>query len=297
MLYHITHNTIYSYSARVSLEPHVVRLRPRSDGWQTLRNFSLTVIPEPVGISQITDLEGNTIIKLWFSQELTNYLEIQVSSEVETQQPNPFTYLLEPWALKLPIDYPSSLLLQLQPYLGGNGMNYIDPQAVQLAQEISLKVEGNTVAFITELNQQIYRNCQQLIRDIGAPTPPGITWRQKQGACRDFVVLFMEVCRAVGLAARFVSGYQEGDIDADVEDYARRAIERHLHAWVEVYLPGAGWRGYDPTHGLAVADRHVALVASVLPSYTAPISGAVSRLGGVESTMKYHLKIKKEEGR
>jgi transglutaminase-like putative cysteine protease len=95
----------------------------------------------------------------------------------------------------------------------------------------------------------------------------------------------MEVCRAVGLAARFVSGYQEGDPEAR---------ERDLHAWAEVYLPGAGWRGYDPTHGLAVSDRHISLVAAAVPSYAAPVSGAVSAEGGkkVDSQLEAQILIK-----
>jgi transglutaminase-like putative cysteine protease len=102
----------------------------------------------------------------------------------------------------------------------------------------------------------------------------------------------MEVCRAMGLAARFVSGYQEGDLDQD---------ERHLHAWVEVYLPGGGWRGYDPTHGLAIADRHMALVASAVPSYASPIVGAITPVKSAietgkppESKMEAHISIQRE---
>jgi transglutaminase-like putative cysteine protease len=108
-----------------------------------------------------------------------------------------------------------------------------------------------------------------------------VTWQQKEGTCRDFAILFMEVCRLIGIAVRFVSGYQQGDSNSS---------DRHLHAWVEVYLPGAGWRGYDPTHGLAVADGHVALAASSLPRYAAPISG-VFRPGSAQSTIEYSLQI------
>lgn len=95
----------------------------------------------------------------------------------------------------------------------------------------------------------------------------------------------METCRAVGLAARFVSGYQEGDPNA---------AERHLHAWAEVYLPGAGWRGYDPTHGLAVADGHIALVASALPKSAAPVTGGVR--GRARSELSYKLSIQVFDG-
>jgi transglutaminase-like putative cysteine protease len=104
------------------------------------------------------------------------------------------------------------------------------------------------------------------------------------GSCRDFTVLFMEACRAVGLAARFVSGYEEGD---------STVLERDLHAWAEVYIPGGGWRGFDPTHGLAVADRHVALVASAFPQFTAPVTGSTQEGGRVSSRLTTEVRVKR----
>ncbi|NJR48768.1 MAG: transglutaminase family protein [Leptolyngbyaceae cyanobacterium CSU_1_3] len=285
MLYQISHTTTYTYTQPVTLQPHVVRLRPRSDGWQTLQLFTIAVTPEPLSQSSITDLDGNALIKLWFPQDLTDFLEVQVQSQVATHQSNPFNFLMEPWATKLPIDYPASLLCQLQPYLVGQGLKYatsVDPVALQLAQDLHHATQSNTLSFLSELNQRIYTTCKYMIRDNGSPLPPALTWSEKQGSCRDFAVLFVEVCRAIGLAARFVSGYQEGDLDCN---------DRHLHAWAEVYLPGAGWRGYDPTHGLAVSDRHIALVASAASNYASPISGTFKQKIGVEATMKYHLQI------
>ncbi len=186
-------------------------------------------------------------------------------SKVETNCTNPFNYLLEPWVTTLPFDYPSSLLKQLEPYL--RSYSFVpDGLALQLAQDIFAATQGNTLDFLFALNQNIYKDCEYIIRETGKPFPAGITWRRKQGSCRDFVVLFMEVCRAMGIAARFVSGYQEGDRDMSSRD---------LHAWVEVYLPGAGWRGYDPTLGLVVSDRHIPLAASAIPSYAAAVEGSV----------------------
>jgi transglutaminase-like putative cysteine protease len=290
MLYHIRHKTIYTYDRSVFLKPHLVRLRPRCDGWQKLRDFSLTVEPQPTGISQVTDLDGNSTVNLWFTQP-TEQLSLEVQSTVETYVENPFNYLLEPWAMKLPIDYPSSLLTQLQPYLKSYGFT-TNPGAVQLAQEITDEVQGNTLSFLNTLNERIYQDCEHIIRETGQAWQAELTWNAKRGSCRDFAVLFMEVCRAMGLAARFVSGYQEGDLDQD---------ERHLHAWVEVYLPGGGWRGYDPTHGLAIADRHMALVASAVPSYASPIVGAITPVKSAietgkppESKMEAHISIQRE---
>lgn len=291
MQYQIDHTTTYRYSQPTSLEPHTLRLYPRTGSFQTLRSFSLQITPAPVRQSHLTDLDGNVLVKLWFDSDVpTESLRIAARSHVETLCTNPFDYLLEPWAVRLPIDYPASLLLQLQPYLVGQQVSYgsgIDPIAVQLAQEVCLAVDGNVTAFLTDLTQRIYSTCKYTIRETGDPLPAGVTWLQRTGSCRDFAVLFVEACRAIGLAARFVSGYQEGDPDSK---------EYHLHAWAEVYLPGAGWRGFDPTQGLAVADRHIALAASPVSRSAAAIVGSLSRRGSIQSTMTYDLAIQRIYG-
>jgi len=280
MRYHIAHTTTYTYDGLVSLQPHVLRLRPRCDGCQTLHSFSLEVIPEPAGVYQIIDLEGNAVVRAWF-REQTDQLHFKVTSVVETHRTNPFDFLLEPWATKLLIDYPASLLFQLQPYFQRDGLPVVVDSAIaQLAQEVYQAVAGDTVTFLTELNRRIHQTCRYTVRETGEPLSAALTWTQKLGSCRDLSVLFMEACRAVGLAARFVSGYQEGDQNQ----------ERDLHAWAEVYLPGAGWRGYDPTNGISVADRHVTLVASNLPRHAAPVSGNF-RGGVTQSEMQYHVSI------
>lgn len=184
--------------------------------------------------------------------------------------------------MELPIDYPSSLAAQLQPYRLNPAIALADPAAIQLAQELLIASNSQGIEFLNQLNQRIYEECRYEVRETGPAYPPGITWREKKGSCRDFVLLFMETCRAVGLAARFVSGYQEGDEDTQ---------HRSLHAWAEVYLPGAGWRGYDPTHGLLVSDRHIALAASVSPAAVMPVEGQVRCSGGVQSTITYDLQL------
>ncbi len=275
MLYNISHTTIYTYTQPVLLKPHVLRLRPRCDGWQKLHSFSLTIDPKPEGISHLADLDGNSLTQLWFTKT-TEQLKLKITTQVETYKTNPFDYLLEPWTAKLPIDYPSSLAAQLKPYLQPYSV-VVDPVAIELAQDIVQEVNSDTVAFLSTLNQRLYESCDYINRETGEPWQAGVTGRRKRGSCRDLVVLFMEICRAIGLATRFVSGYQEGDLEQE---------KRDLHAWAEVYLPGAGWRGYDPTHGLAVADRHVALAASALPSYAAAVSGNITPVKPLAATGK-----------
>jgi len=279
--YRICHRLTYRYGQPVELAPHSLRLRPRHDGAQSLHRFDLTVSPTPLGISCFPDLDGHTTHRAWFGAQ-TEALVVEAVSVVEPHWSNPFGYLLEPWALRLPLNYPVTLRSQLQPYLVPSSVDLpLDPVASQLAIEIAHAVEGDVVAFLGTLNQQIYQACSYGVRETGDPLPPMITWNQRSGSCRDFAVLFVAACRAAGLAARFVSGYEVGEPDTR---------DRHLHAWAEVYLPGAGWRGYDPTHGLAVADRHIAIAASAFPPDAAPIVGQV-RPGSVAASLDYTLDI------
>lgn len=279
--YRICHRLTYSYAQPVELAPHSLRLRPRHDGAQSLHRFDLAVSPTPLGTSSFPDLDGHTAHRLWFGAK-TEELVVEAISMVETHWSNPFGYLLEPWALSLPLNYPVTLRSQLQAYLVPSSAGLPpDPVATQLAIEVAHAVGGDVMAFLGTLNQRIYQECSYGVRETGDPLPPLITWNQRSGSCRDFAVLFVAVCRAAGLAARFVSGYEVGEPDTG---------DRHLHAWAEVYLPGAGWRGYDPTHGLAVADRHVAIAASAFPPDAAPIVGLV-RPGSVAAAFSYTLDI------
>ena len=279
MNYEIEHITTYTYDRAVRLAPHTLRLCPRSDAMQTLTKFDLSIEPQPQKISNNIDLDGNNLTIVWFEDRELTSLKITTRSTVTTHLDNPFNFILEPWATHLPIDYPTSISTQLYPYLQAQN---IDPIAYQLAQEIWLESDRNPINFLSILTQTIYRQCRYILREQGEPFPSSITWQQKTGSCRDFSVLFMAACRAVGIAARFVSGYERGDPDSK---------ENHLHAWVEVYLPGAGWRGYDPTHGLAVADTHIALAASTYSHYTTPISGSLRQHVAVGSQMVYQLRV------
>jgi transglutaminase-like putative cysteine protease len=267
-MFQISHTITYEYPQPVTFVPHLLRLRPRCSGQQSVLQFGLQITPPPRQISEVRDLDGNDVVKVWFKEEPVTCLQIQSQAQVSSNLHNPFEYLLEPWATQLPIDYPLPLWQRLQPYLGGYFGGGIDPIAAQLGAEMWSEYE-ETTDFLRELNQRIYNSCAYSLRLDGLPWPPGVTWTRQSGSCRDVTVLFMEVCRSVGLAARFVSGYEAGSTKGD----------RYLHAWAEVYLPGAGWRGYDPTHGLMVADNHIVLATAPHQQQTMPIEGQVWERG------------------
>ncbi|MEN9207236.1 MAG: transglutaminase family protein [Gloeomargarita sp. GMQP_bins_120] len=276
MRYHIRHRLHYRYPQPVRLSPQVVRLHPRSDCTQTVEHYNLQTDPPPQHSYVNIALDGSTEQVFIPPAGVTDW-HITMETVVRTHRQNPFDFLLEPWAVTLPLDYPARLRQELQPYL----VQDPDPAATALAQELWLASDAQVVPFLWQLNQTIYSKCTHIIRPTGAAWPAGLTWQRREGACRDLTVLFIAVCRAMGLAARFVSGYHEGDPDWP---------HRHLHAWAEVYLPGAGWRGYDPTHGLAVNDRYVALTARPHPQDTLPVTGQVLT-PGVTGTLTYEIAI------
>jgi transglutaminase-like putative cysteine protease len=257
----ITHSTTYTYAKPVPLAPHVIRLRPRCDGSLWLIHFDIRIEPQPSALSQSFDLEGNTVTHAWFDGR-TDRLQVTSRSEVETLRTNASDYFLDPQALRLPARYPSGSERLLAPY---SLRTRSDDQVDQFAQKISLEAGGNTLYFLDGLSRRLYETCSRIIRETGRPQEPAFTLQQRQGSCRDLTVLFIDACRAVGIAARFVSGYRR---------YGRDPAKRYMHAWPEVFLPGGGWRGYDPTQSTIVTDHHVAVAASHEPAGAAPIQGA-----------------------
>jgi len=272
------HEIRYIYSGQVYIEPMTVRLRPRSDCSQILHHYRLTVEPTPQGISESVDLDGNSVTCIW-SPGLCESLTLTVESTVETKRENPFDFILTDDTLfSLPAKYGSYYQSALDPYLE---RDYTGDDVVDFAHEMIKKFGSSTITFLTQMNLHIHETFTRVIRDSGDPLSPSELLTRKEGACRDFAVLFIDICRVLGLASRFASGYFLGDTEEP---------EFQLHAWVEVYLPGAGWRGYDPSHGLAVADRHVVLATGCKPEHAAPTVG-MYRGTGITSTLEYHIHI------
>lgn len=262
MIYHVVHATEYTYSRAVFLEPHVIRLRPRSDGTQHLRSFHIAIEPQPAGVSAALDAEGNAVLHAWFNEQ-TERLTITTEFEIETLRANPFDFILADAAMEqLPLHYAALDTARLAHYRADAGSA---PSVAALAANVAEQCGGNTLRFLELLTQEMYQKFTSIVRETGDPALPEETLTKKTGSCRDFAVLFVSACRSQGIAARFVSGYQEGDLSQPL---------RYLHAWAEVYLPGGGWRGYDPSHGLAVGAGHIAVAASHDPLGASPVQGS-----------------------
>jgi transglutaminase-like putative cysteine protease len=272
----VAHTTVYRYDVPVYLEPHVFRLRPREDGAMRLLGHELRVEPAPAGSAYCLDQDGNVVLNAWFDKPAAA-LEVHNRFEVETLRENPFDFVIADAALlALPIEYPvqlrATLVAYAQPTRAG--------RVADLARSVAQDVQWQTLAFLTALNQRLYHGLRHIVRDQGDPLPPAATLDAGEGSCRDLAELFSDACRSVGLAARFVSGYEEGAANQERAD---------MHAWSEVYLPGGGWRGFDPSRGLAVASAHVPVAAARYPALAAPISGAYR--GSAGSRMEVSVRM------
>jgi transglutaminase-like putative cysteine protease len=280
MLFTIDHTTEYRFTRPVFFEPHYLRFCPRTDGSQRVVRFDMQIDPLPVGTTQALDVDGNLITLAWFN-ELHDRMSLRASVEVETLRENPYDFLVTPGNQRLPIGYQPWEIALLGPALNRTAVPiHVDP-ARELAEQLREASRGEVIPFLSRLTETISHRFKVVHREEGAPWPPVTTIEQRRGACRDLAVLWIDICRSVGLAARFVSGYHDGDGDRQ---------KHFLHAWAEVYLPGAGWRGFDPTNGLAVADRHVAVAASALPQYASPVT-ATYRGSNVEAELFADVQI------
>ncbi len=260
------------------MEPMTVRLRPRSDCWQKLHQFKMELDPSPEGKTELVDLDGTSSTFLWFSNTHPN-LNITTTSWVETLRENPFDYILrDPEFIELPVRLSNDYQFPLEPYLHRNA-----PSATvdDFAKKISQEVNHNTVSFLSTLCSQIHEIMDIILRLTGDPMSPEELLITKKGACRDLTVLFIDACRSLGLPARYTSGYYYGD-----EEFSNR----ELHAWAEVYLPGGGWRGYDPSIGLVVSNQHVAVASAPTWILTTPTTGNY-RGTGADSSLDFEIQM------
>ncbi len=273
----VRHRTSYAFDGPVYLEPHVIRLRPRADGSVRLVEFTLEIDPEPVVRADNLDPEGNVVTHAWFEGRWSR-LTLGTHAVVDTLVADPFGFLspLPEWPL--PHAYPRDLWERLTPYRRPPDASH---SAVRDLARAAAAASGRVPSsFPLALAQRINERFTRETRPEGPPRPPEATIAAGRGACRDLAVLFVAGCRAMGLAARFASGYAHTDTP-DATD---------LHAWGEVFLRGGGWRGYDPSRGLAVADRHVTVAAAAHPRDAAPVTGAF-RGDGVTSRLTAQIDL------
>ena len=276
----VIHSTVYRYSSPVCLDPHIFRLRPRSNSAQKLLTFDIQIAPTPAGTTECLDQDGTLALNAWFAAP-TSELSVTSRFTVEMLRDNPFDYVLTGQPLQLPLWYQEPLCAALAPYR--SDLRVAD-SVKQYAQATAASVQGNTLWFLTTLTRQIFEACHQITRPDGPPWPSDRTLSSLEGSCRDLAVLFCDACRVMGIAARFVSGYECASAGRQ---------DSYMHAWAEVYLPAIGWRAYDPACGLAVSIGHVAVAAGFDYDLASPVAGWYS--GGSPSTMEARLQMQVED--
>jgi len=274
MRFTVRHETLYRYSVPVVLAPHLLRLTPRAE--HQIRTRTLVVRPEPVERQEERDAYGNQVTRVTFSNQAILELSIESRFELETLPPRLAFEATErlPWT-RLPV-------ADLAVYRPGDAS--IDPAVRAFAWAVSAEVGHQPLAFLDHLCRTIHARADRQIRTSGDAQPAADTLASWQGACRDYTVLFLEAARSLGMPGRFCSGYQAA---ADTPDG-----RRYLHAWPEVFLHGAGWRGWDPTHGVAAGEGHVALCAAPDQAGTMPVVGGFYFGGSsITSTLDFDLRI------
>jgi transglutaminase-like putative cysteine protease len=282
-LNHVTH---YRYDRPVALSPHVVRLRPAPHSRTPVHAYSLKVAPENHYLNWQQDPQANWLARLMFPEK-TRELRVEVDLVAEMSVINPFDFFLEPIAEKIPFVYDPAQLHELAPYL-------VKAPATPLFKAYLAEIPRApraSVDFLVAVNSQLAKEIRYLIRMEPGVQTPEETLKNASGSCRDSGWLLVQLLRHLGLAARFVSGYLI-QLTADVKSLdgpsGPEADFTDLHAWCEVYLPGAGWIGLDPTSGLFAGEGHIPLACSPEPGSAAPVTGTTEKC---EAEFSHHMKV------
>ena len=271
-LNHVTH---YRYDRLVTLSPQLVRLRPAPHCRTAILSYSQRVAPPKHFLNWQQDPYSNYVARLTFPEKVRE-LRIEIDLVAELAVYNPFDFFLEPDAELFPFTYEAGVLQELQPFLR------LEPVTARFGEFLASipRERRRTIDMLVDLNARLSREIGYVIR-----LDPGIqstetTLDLRTGSCRDSTWLLVQLCRHLGIAARFVSGYLI-QLTADVASLTGPSGPAHdfgdLHAWCEVYLPGAGWVGLDPTSGLLAGEGHLPLACTPDPGNAAPVTGAVEK--------------------
>lgn len=282
-LNHVTH---YRYDRPVNLGPQVVRLRPAPHSRTRILSYSMRVTPATHFINWQQDPQSNYLARLVFPDKTTSF-RIEVDLVAEMSVLNPFDFFLEPAAENFPFEYDASLAHELAPY---RQKAPLTPAFEKYLASIP-REKKQTTNFLVELNQRLQKDISYLIRMEPGVQTPEETLVSAAGSCRDSGWLLVQILRHLGFAARFVSGYLiqlKSDVKSLDGPSGTEVDFTDLHAWCEVYLPGAGWIGFDPTSGLLAGEGHIPLACSPDPSSAAPVTGA---LDDCETTFEHHMQV------
>ncbi len=286
----LQHESLYAYPSPASLGPHEIRLRPAQHARARIESYSLTVT-EPGELRWLQDPFGNHVARLAFRKGTRiPELRLLVEMAVDIRPLNPFDFFVDDRCQEMPFAYPEEQRADLAPFLA------LDEPALDggplFAKLLAdLPARGATVSLVVELNRLVKERVRYVVREEAGIWTPEETLREGRGSCRDSAVLLMAVLRSRGLATRFASGYlvqltDEGMLPDEPRGMGRDVVD--LHAWAEVFLPGAGWVGLDATSGLLTGEGHIPLACVARPALAAPVTGTSDVTA---STVTFGMKV------
>jgi transglutaminase-like putative cysteine protease len=261
--YKILHRTYYNFSDKVTLGPHYLRLRPRADYDLRVESAILKISP-PATLLWSRDVEGNSVATATFKEPAS---QLSIESEVMVHQFNedPLDFLVADYAINYPFTYKPEDLVLLSPYMDVPDRETKEKLSVWLTNIWQPGEPIQTYTLLQKMGTYIYQNLTYRLREEPGVQSAGQTLYSGTGSCRDFATLFMAASRYLGLASRFVSGYLHTPPSS--VNYGS------THAWAEVYLPGAGWKGFDPTIGEMAGTEHIAVAVARSPEKVPPVEG------------------------
>jgi len=260
----ITHLTEYNFASEVTLQQHKLLIRPR-EGHDVRIESSLLKISPAFTIKWYRDVFDNSLAVVNFLKP-TQHLLVESEVIIQHYEGAPLDFYIEPYAVNYPFSYAQSDWADLAAF----------QQAIFSQDQFSLNqwliqmqlkpIQQQTFSLLSQLNLTIHQQLRYQAREEAGVQSPAQTIQLGSGSCRDFATLFIEACRCLGFASRFVSGYLHAP--------ATEAGNATTHAWAEVYLPGTGWKGFDPTSGIVTGNQHIAVAVASNPEAVPPVAGS-----------------------
>lgn len=277
----IQHLTEYRYSAPVTLQPHRLLLRPREGPEVHIESSTLNISPAHQ-VKWHRDPFDNAAAVVDFLED-ADTLSIQSEVIIQHYAEAPLDFLVEEYAVDYPFHYAPRERANLFPFLQPAYLE--DEQTIRTwLNQLGLeKPTLQTYSLLDQLSQTIANQFAYTVREEPGVQSPNQTLGMRQGSCRDFAALFIEACRFLGLASRFISGYSHAP---NSEGWATTT-----HAWAEVYLPGAGWKGFDPTAGEVTGSRHIPVAVANHPESIPPVAGSFIGLSGSTPTLIVDVRV------
>ncbi len=276
----IDHVTEYVFPSVVTLLPHRLLLRPRENHNVRIETSVLDITPAHT-LQWKCDVLDNSVALISFG-EPANRLRVGSSVVIQHYEENPFDFLVDEYAVLHPFGYAEAERAELAAFL--QSVYPTDQAALQgWLDGLGLAQPQETFALLDRINREIASRFVYQMREAPGVQPPSVTLASNTGSCRDFAALFMEACRCLGLASRFVSGYLFAP--------ATEAGNASTHAWAEVYLPGAGWKGFDPTIGEVTSNKHIAVAVARHPETVPPVAGSFLGPAGQQPLLQVAVQV------